>query len=318
VKLKKRCIRLQVESTDTHDRLDLFLAQRCPEISRSDYKKIIDIGGVQLNGRRVRKCSQPVCAGNKVDLYLDGRSLEIWQLTVDSILYEDDYLLVINKPAGIDFQPTPSRFKGTLYAAALVYLRQNPVFRRRETLGMVQRLDRDTSGVCVFSIHPRAHKSMTQQVANHHMGKKYLAVVAGFPRQKRGEIESLLARSRRDNRMKSVAKGGKRAVTAYEVISEGEESSLLQLQLMTGRMHQIRVHMSESGHPLLGDTLYGGGRMHGTLKIDRQMLHACELSFEHPVSRQKMLFSAPLPTDFIQVLHHVGCSLDSIDSGDRV
>jgi 23S rRNA pseudouridine1911/1915/1917 synthase len=163
---------------------------------------------------------------------------------------------------------------------------------------MAQRLDRETSGVLLFSIHRRAHAGLTQAIAGRSATKIYLALVSGVLPSPSGEFRSLLARNRASNLMRSVAKGGKEAITRYRVLQDWGAASLLEIELLTGRSHQIRAHLSEAGHPLLGDVRYGGPVAVVGLDIPRQMLHSWRLTLDHPVEQRKLTLEAPLPTDF--------------------
>ncbi len=279
-------------------RLDLFLTTAIDGLARGLVKRLIDLGGVHIDGRRVRRCSLPVSAGQRVELYVDGLPLEPFQLDSSRLLFQDRYLLAIDKPAGVATQPTPARYQGTLYAALLQFMGT----ANRGGLGMVQRLDRDTSGVIIFSIHPRAHKGLTAAFAEHRVVKRYLALVSGVPESSEGEIRSLLARRHSTNRMVSVERGGKPAVTRYRLLAAYSDAALVEVEIQTGRSHQIRVHLSESGHPLLGDTVYGGPAIFRGMSIGRQMLHASELQLDHPVEGTSLKLTAPLPGDFRSIL----------------
>lgn len=278
-------------------RIDQFIPAVDDSFSRSKIRKIIDIGGVHVAGRRLRKCSYPVQTGEQIEVYVDGRPLDIFSLNPKNIIYQDSYIVVVNKPPGVETQPTPARYKGTLYEALLRHL-ANP-FRPQDTpeIGMAQRLDRDTSGVLVFSIHSKAHKNLTHSIACHQVEKRYLALVSGCLEKDQGEIQSFLARKRADNLMKSVEKGGKKALTRYRVLQSFSDCSLLEVEIPTGRSHQIRVHLKEIGHPLLGDTRYGGPDRLGPLSIGRQMLHAWKIVLPHPVHGDIKEWEAPVPPD---------------------
>lgn len=297
--------RFKVEEKFSELRLDQYLAEASEQFSRGMAKRLIDIGGVYLCGRRVRRCSQTVAHGEMVEVYVDQQPLSTPTLEEQHILYRDNELIVINKPAGMATQPTPSRYQGTLYAE-LQKLLINP--RRRldkPSIGMVQRLDRDTSGVMVFSIHKRAHKKMTEAFRGRDIGKLYWAMVEGKPEQDEGAFCSLLAKRRSTNLMVSVERGGKRAETHYRLLDAMEQASLVEVRLITGRSHQIRAHFSEAGMPLLGDTAYGGRREIDGIEVPRQMLHSRELSFRHPVTQKNMLFTAPAPEDFVSIQTHL-------------
>lgn len=283
-------------------RLDLFLAGVLEDAGRGMIKRLIDLGGAHVDGRRVRRCSLPVAAAQRIELFVDGLPLAPFQLDPTMILYHDRYLLALDKPPGVATQPTPARYQGTVYAA----LQQFFGGAGRVSLGMVQRLDRDTSGVMVFSIHPRAHKGLTVAFAGHQVAKRYLTLVSGHLPCAEGEFRSHLARRRSTNRMVSVDRGGKPAITRYRVLASANDASLIAVEIPTGRSHQIRVHFAEAGHPLLGDPAYGGP---GTLKgmtIPRQMLHASELLLAHPVSGTPLELKSPLPEDFRNVMHCLG------------
>ncbi|MCK5912385.1 MAG: RluA family pseudouridine synthase, partial [Desulfuromusa sp.] len=205
--------RLQITYKSAGQRLDQYLADSLNEMSRTQAKKIIDLGGVHINGRRIRSCSAPVCVDDSIEVYIDHLPLDPYRITDRDILFQDQYIIVLNKPAQVDTQPTHARFKGTLFEALQWHLKDPFRSHQKAEIGMVQRLDRGTSGALVFSIHPRAHKEMTRIFLEHEVKKGYLALVHGMPEPEQGEIRSFLARSRKENRVKSVEKGGKEAIT---------------------------------------------------------------------------------------------------------
>lgn len=296
----RQLFRLQVGQEAAGQRLDQFLSQAVTGLSRTRARKIVDIGGVHLDGRRVRTCSQMLALGARVEIYIDGYPLDPFRLNESHILYRDKYLLVLNKPAGIETQPTPARYKGTLYEA-LLHLLGNGNGSRKPALGMVQRLDRGTSGLMVFSLHSQAHSGLSRMFLEHRVEKTYLALVATVLVPPGGEIRSLLARKHKTNKMVSVAHGGKLAITRYQTRLSSDRGALVEIELLTGRSHQIRAHLSEAGSPLLGDCFYGGAAQHLGIRLERPMLHACSLGFVHPVTQQKLNFTLPLPADMQQV-----------------
>ena len=302
---KRQTLRYTVGDDDAGSRLDQFLAGRPDPVSRGVVKKLIDIGAVHVNGRRVRKCSLALSVNDRVEVNIDGLPLSPFELTDAVIVYQDRHLIVLNKPAGVDSQPTPSRYKGTLYAALSDYL-QNPQRRDlRPTIGMVQRLDRDTTGLVVFSIHQVAHRQLTHSFQQRQVHKTYLALVGGRMEQERGEFRSLLARRRATNLVKSVEHGGQEAITRYRTLASTEELSYVEVEIPTGRSHQIRAHFAEAGHPLLGDTRYGGAQLIDGPVVTRQMLHAARLQFKHPVSGEMLDFVADLPYDMKTVITRI-------------
>ncbi len=300
--MKWTIYRYEVDRLAVGVRLDKYLSEACHELSRTILKKIIDLGGVHLNGRRVRNCSCPVKDGDRIEVYIDQLPLEPYRIIEQDVIFRDEYLIVLNKPAQIDTQPTHARYKGTLYEALLSLL-QDP-YRRHDkpTLGMIQRLDRGTSGLILFSIHSRAHKPLTRIFVEHQIEKRYLALVSVAPQPESGEICSRLARSRKDNRVKSVTHGGKEAITRYQTIETFSGAAQLDIELLTGRSHQIRAHMSERGCPLLGDHLYGGPVRWHNEAIQRPLLHAAKLALKHPVTGKQLEFTAPLPDDMVGLL----------------
>ncbi|PKN13178.1 MAG: RluA family pseudouridine synthase [Deltaproteobacteria bacterium HGW-Deltaproteobacteria-4] len=298
-----------VPADDAGLRLDLALPRQCAGLSRTQARKIIDIGGVHISGRRVRSCSRTVKDGDEIAVYCDGLSLTPYTISADAILYRDADIIVLNKPAGIETQPTPARYQGTLYAALAEFLADPFRPQLQPSIGMVQRLDRDTSGVILFSISPRAHKPLTTAITTHALHKTYYALVAGVVPPGEHEIKSLLARSHRDNCVRSIPRGGKEAVTQYRRIAASEICTLVEVTPITGRMHQIRVHLSEAGFPLLGDTRYGGPQQFGDMAIPRHMLHAQSLDFFHPITRQPLQLLAPLAADFQLLVNHYHLSV---------
>lgn len=291
--------RLHVTAEEKGIRLDQFLHGQCGQLSRTKIRKIIDLGGVHVDGKRVRKCSFVIDCGQTIELYQDKGSLEPYRIQPEHILYEDEFIIVLNKAAGIETQPTPARYKGTLYEALQHYLRQQTPGKKPQ-IAMVQRLDRDTSGAIVFSIHKDSHKNLSEQVKCHQLNKEYLALVAGIPTAMEGTFHSFLEYDRNTRRMHSVVSGGKEAITHYKVEKFWNESALVSIQLVTGRTHQIRAHFSEAGHPLLGDIAYGGPKLLEGARWNRQCLHALKLAFTHPVHNKPIAVTAPIPEDMVQ------------------
>lgn len=294
--------RFTISPEESGGRLDQVIASRAPELSRTRAKQIIDLGGVHVGGRRIRRSSQLLQAGDKVEVFLDDAPPEPFRLTDRDILYRDRYLIAVAKPAGVETQPTPARYKGTLYEALLTLLHDPFRPMDRPEIGMVQRLDRETSGVLTFSIHPRSHGSLTRALGEREVRKIYLALVRGCPATGEGEIRTHLARSRGANRVVSVLKGGREAITRFRLLESFGDASLLEVEILTGRSHQIRAHLAESGHPLLGDRRYGGPSIVRGRHVPRQMLHSHKLELRHPVSGDPLLLVAPLPEDLSALL----------------
>lgn len=310
--------RFTVSPEDCRLRLDQLIAERVQEISRTLARRLVDLGGVHVEGRRVRRCSHVLRAGETVEIYLDEGPLDPFRLGEKDILFRDRFILALSKPAGVETQPTPARYKGTLYEALLTYLKDP--FRPLDIpeLGMVQRLDRETSGVLVFSVHSRSHGPLTRALAGREVRKIYLALVRGRPAEPEGEIRSFLARRRGTNRMVSTQHGGREAITRYRLVESFADASLLEVEILTGRSHQIRVHMAEAGHPLVGDRLYGGPGSAGGRPVGRQMLHSWRLEIRHPVTDESLLFEAPVPEDMQEILSHLRSPLEPVAPGGRL
>ncbi len=290
--------RFTTTAADTGKRLDQFLQENCASISRTKFRKIIDLGGVHVGGKRQRKSGASLAPDMTVEVHIDNGPLEPFRITEPDVLYQDAHIIVLNKPAGVETQPTPARYKGTLYEALQIWLGRDTRFGRKLQIGMVQRLDRETSGIIIFSIHPVSHKGLSAQFQQRTVAKYYSAAVVGVPSPREGEIVSSLIKDRKTGLMRSVEQGGKQAITRYKVLkTRGNEASLVEIDLKTGRTHQIRTHMAEAGHPLLGDTRYGGPASLAELTLTRHYLHSQTMHLMHPVTRAKLSFTAPLPDD---------------------
>jgi 23S rRNA pseudouridine1911/1915/1917 synthase len=305
---QKGVFRFEPAEEDAGTRLDIFIPSCDEMFSRTLVRKVVNLGGVHVGGKRVRRCSLPVREGEKIELFLDGQPLDIFSLQDEQVLFRDEFLIAINKPPGVETNPTPARYKGSLYEALLRFLK-NPVRPLdRPELGMVQRLDRETSGVMVFSIHRKAHKPLTASFRDRKIRKIYRVLVEGPLSHEKGEFRSLLARSRATNRMKSVPRGGREAITLYRVLETYPGASLVEVEIPTGRSHQIRVHFAEAGHPLLGDGKYGRKDIPGVVECERAMLHAYRLYLSHPIEGRNLCLEAPLPEDMKKIICRLASS----------
>ena len=297
-------------------RIDSVLTALIADLTLSSAQKVILLGGVFVNGRRTMDLSVSVEDGDKIEVSFDGLSLDPWLMSLSDIVYDDGDILVINKPAGVDTQPTPSRYCGTIYDNVQCYVRDK--YRRiKPSIGMVQRLDRDTSGLIVLSIHNRAHKALSAAFLDRDIDKKYYAITSGFPEKSEGIIHNYIGRMRTRNRMIVVDRGGKEAITKYQVSCTHNDFSLIELTLCTGRMHQIRIHLSDLGYPIVGDALYDGAGMIDTISVNRQMLHAYSLSFKHPVSGKLLHFTATFPDDMCKLMQVLKLNTNTLTSGNN-
>ena len=284
-------------------RIDLFLQEMAPEYTRSFLQKRIETGDVLVNGKKISK-STKVKAGDSVFFHVlqpvdDTAKPEAIPL---NIIYEDDDLLVVNKPKGIVVHPAPGNYNGTLVNGLLYHCQGNlsginGVVRP----GIVHRIDKDTSGLLVVAKNDRAHQLLAEQIQNHSFTREYEAVVYGHFRQEKGTVDAPIGRSKSDRKRMAVTdEHSRRAVTHYEVLKEFRDFSHIRCHLETGRTHQIRVHMAYLGHPLAGDPVYGPKKVIESLQ--GQCLHAKKIGFVHPSTVKYMEFDSTLPEYFIRFL----------------
>jgi 23S rRNA pseudouridine1911/1915/1917 synthase len=307
-----------VDPADAGQRLDVFVA-RVSGLSRARVHALISAGAVHVTGHP-QKPRYAVKSGERVTVAIPPA--EPLALTPEpiplQILYEDEHLLVLNKPAGLVVHPGAGRATGTLVHALLAHCPNLPGIGGVERPGIVHRLDRDTSGVMVVAKSEAAHQSLSLQFKNRIVRKRYLALVHGEVRQEAGRIEAAIGRREHDRtRMGVKTAGGRMARTAYRVLRRLPGMTLVELGLETGRTHQIRVHLAHIGHPVVGDEVYGGRRERrgaaGVPPAPRQLLHAWWLGFRHPVHGEWLEFAAPIPADFA-----TAASLDLADLSNPV
>lgn len=300
--------------TDINDvgkRLDVYVAER-GGITRSASAKLTERGAVKVNGVKMPK-NYRLREGDTVDIDFPEPvpdRAEPENIPLD-IVYEDDYLLIVNKPKGMVVHPAAGNPTGTLVNALLYHCGTslsgiNGVIRP----GIVHRIDKDTSGLLAVAKTDAAHVSLAEQISSHSFGRRYEAVINGHLRDESGTVGAPIGRHPVDRKKMAIVKGGKPAVTHYSVVSHLEKADHIALQLETGRTHQIRVHMASLGHPLLGDTVYGGGKSrfevtHASL-LSGQCLHAKTISFVHPITGQFMKFDSALPEYFTECLRLLG------------
>ncbi len=298
--------------TDLHgDRLDRALAVLLPEFSRSYSQQLLSEGCVQCLQpvpRMMSKASAKVRMGERYQLTLkptpQSQAFKPENIPLD-VVYEDDDLRIIHKPAGLVVHPAPGNWSGTLLNGLLALDPQAVMLPRA---GIVHRLDKDTSGLMVVARNRRAMDALVAMIAAREVHREYLAVA--YRKWNGNPVRDVVAAIGRDyrNRLRMAVVDlerlpGKEAHTTFECLSSQEEACLVQCTLHTGRTHQIRVHMAHVGHPLVGDSLYAGPM---TLGIDRQALHAFRLSFDHPVTGKSLRFVAPLPEDMLALLAALG------------
>ncbi|MYC28530.1 MAG: RluA family pseudouridine synthase [Chloroflexi bacterium] len=284
-------------------RLDRFVSDRERSLTRSRIHSLIKQGLVTLNGR-VARPSQKVRGGDCVVLTVPPpRELDLEPQDIPvSVIFQDSELAVVEKPAGLSVHPGPGHSDGTLVNALLALCPDIRGIGGVLRPGIVHRLDKDTSGLMVVAKSEKAHHSLTAQIKERHVRKGYLALTVGVPPQEEEVIDAPIARDPRNRKRMAVVLGGRESRTSYRVVKEWDNHALLELDLETGRTHQIRVHMAYLGYPLFGDPLYG----RRNLVISRQFLHASFLAFSHPSSGEYVEFRSRLPADLRQALQSLG------------
>ena len=309
-------------------RLDLFLVSACSDLSRSRIQKLIEEGAVRVADSRAKR-SHVVRAGEDIEVEVpEPRVTRIEPEEIPlSVLYEDEHLLAIDKPAGLVVHPSPGHDSGTLVNALLFHVRDLSGVGGELRPGIVHRLDRDTSGVLLVAKTDLAHASLSRQMKKGTMRKEYLALVAGVPKVRKGEVAFSIGRDPRDRKkMKAFRSAGepppgaREARTRYEIEREWFPLgiTLLRCRLITGRTHQIRVHLAASGLPVVGDAVYGHPRYErikdpalkqSLTDFPRQALHAARVAFRHPTTNEPIQIVAPLPEDLAGLLTTIDSSL---------
>ena len=301
-----------VAAEDAGARLDAFLAARVEGVSRSTLKRAIDDGDVLVGGR-VAKPSHKLKAGERVEVELPApppSEIEPEEIALD-IIHEDEEVVVVNKPSGLVVHPASGVPSGTLANALAFHFTQLPERGGALRPGIVHRLDRDTSGAIVVAKTARAHENLSDQFRARTVFKSYVALVHGVTKEEKGKVEEPLARDPRNRTRMAVVRGGRAALSLWRVRRHYERLTLLDVQIKTGRTHQIRVHLAWAKHPVVGDETYGGGRdktipdpalRARVSALGRQFLHAERLGFHHPTTGEWLAFTAPLPAELSEFL----------------
>ena len=316
--------RFRVGQPSAGTRLDLFVASVCSDLSRSRVQKLIEEGAVHIGGEPVKR-SRVVRAGEEVAVEVpEPREVAIAAEEIPlSILYEDEHLLAVDKPPGLVVHPSPGHGSGTLVNALLHHVRDLAGVGGELRPGIVHRLDRDTSGVLLVAKTDLAHASLSRQMKKRSIRKEYLALVAGVPRVRKGEVALPIGRDPRDRKKMRVFRnaaepptGAREARTLYEIERDWFPLglALLRCRLVTGRTHQIRVHLAADGLPIVGDPVYGRPRYDRVrdpalrrrlMEFPRQALHAERIAFRHPATHEPIEILAPVPADLDALLREV-------------
>jgi 23S rRNA pseudouridine1911/1915/1917 synthase len=317
--IKEKHLRFEIPSGQKKERIDIYLSAHIENATRSKIQKLIEANFVKVNGKYV-KPSYKVLANDVLEavIPISPRPDETEPEDIPlNIVYEDDYLIVVNKSAGMVAHPAFSNYTGTLVNALLHHTQKLSGLNEPGRPGIVHRLDKDTSGLLVVAKDDWTHAQLAKQFSKHSIEREYWAVVWGKFKKSKGEIETFITRSKKDRKKFSASMSeGKHAVTLYEVLDEYEFASLLKVNLKTGRTHQIRVHLSSIHHPVFGDPTYGGreiiygsnlpkmiSRTKNLFEImKRQALHAKTLGFVHPHKKEHVRFDSELPLDMKKLI----------------
>jgi 23S rRNA pseudouridine1911/1915/1917 synthase len=309
-------IEISLDASHAGWRLDRALAAAVPSLSRERLKVLTKAGALTREGKALRDPATKVKGDERFTLAVPDPTPahnEPQEIPLP-IVFEDEHLLVVDKPAGLVVHPAAGNFDGTLVNALLHHCGTSlsgigGVARP----GIVHRIDKDTSGLLVVAKHDKAHEGLAKQFADHSIDRRYLAIVSGVPRVTGDVVDAPLARSAHNRKKIAIVKEGrgKRAVTHWKRLEILKDAALVECTLETGRTHQVRVHMASIGHPLLGDPVYGRGKsvhrdLLNQLDFKRQALHAAHLGFIHPVTKGRLSFDSALPSDMQELFTALG------------
>lgn len=286
---------------ESGQRIDKYIAEK-QELSRVAVQRLIEEENILVNGKPT-KPSYIVQTGDKVTIQMPEvkeTDLKPQELPLD-IVYEDEDIIVVNKAKGMVVHPAVGNPDGTLVNAIMAHCKGNLSGIGGELRpGIVHRLDKDTSGLLIIAKNDKAHLAMSEQIQNREVKKTYLALVKGAVPENEATIKMPIGRSAKDRKKMAVTSKGKEAITHFKVLERFEKYTYLEVNIETGRTHQIRVHMAEIGHPVVGDMIYSNGK--NEFNIEGQMLHAHRLEFKHPITGKAMCLEAPLPKYFASIL----------------
>ena len=283
-------------------RLDAYIAQKCENLSRTMIQKLIEDGEILVNGQE-KKISYKTKQGDVIEIHIPEAkeiNLKAQDIPLD-VVYEDDDIIVVNKPKGMVVHPANGNPDGTLVNAVMSLCKGSLSGIGGEIRpGIVHRLDKDTSGLIIIAKNDVAHINLSKQIKDRRVKKIYIALVKGNVSENEATVNMPIGRSTKDRKKMAVRKDGKEAITHFKVLKRYGKYTLLELKIDTGRTHQIRVHMAEIGHPVVGDMIYSNGK--NEFGVEGQMLHAKSLDFQHPVTGKQIHLEAELPKYFEEIL----------------
>ncbi|MDD4171523.1 MAG: RluA family pseudouridine synthase [Syntrophomonas sp.] len=295
------CEKLLVAEEMEGERLDIFVTENLEGVSRATVQNLIKAGQILVNGQPF-KASYHLREGEEVEVELpepQAVAIEAQNIPLD-IIYQDEDLVIVNKPKGMVVHPAHGNWDHTMVNALLYHIKDLSGINGELRPGIVHRLDKDTSGVMVVAKNDSAHRSLAEQIKVHSIKREYTALVHGVIKENLGTIDAPIGRSKLDRKKMAVVKDGRTAVSDYEVMQRFGNYTLVKVSLMTGRTHQIRVHFAHIKHAVVGDPLYGTTKKH--FDLESQALHAHRLGFKHPRSGEYMEFTSPLPQYFEDIL----------------
>ena len=290
------------EVENENKRIDAYLSEKLEDTSRVAIQRLITNGKVLVNGKTI-KASYKVQTGDKIEVEEEVPvevSLKAQDIPLD-IIYEDNDMIVVNKPKGMVVHPANGNPDGTLVNAIMAICKDSLSGIGGEIRpGIVHRLDKDTSGIIIVAKNDKAHINLSEQIKDHKVKKTYIALVRGIVKENEATISMPIGRSEKDRKKMAVTKKGKEAITHFKVLQRYDKYTLLRVNIETGRTHQIRVHLSQIGYPIVGDEVYSNGKNEWNIK--GQCLHAKSLEFTHPITGEKMYLEAKLPEYFENIL----------------
>lgn len=297
--------KIVVKDNSLNKRLDVYITDEMPELSRTAVKRLIDEEKILVNEKKQKSSYKPE-SGDIITIDMpEAHEIDLKAQDIPvPVIYEDNDIIVVNKPKGMVVHPANGNPDGTLVNAILAMCKDSLSGIGGEIRpGIVHRLDKDTSGLLIVAKNDEAHMKMSRQIQDREVTKRYIALVRGVIAENEATINLPIARSTKDRKKMAVDKNGKDAVTHFKVLKRYDNYTLLELKIDTGRTHQIRVHMSYIGHPVVGDSVYSNGK--NEFGVEGQMLHARYLEFKHPITEEKLKLEAPIPEYFEEVLEQL-------------